>query len=73
MTVTLHDPALRPLSVEPTTLQYFALLVNTFSESFDVEETASLAKVAMDLAVADLELVIVGADVATDGVATAVD
>jgi len=34
VTVTLHDPALRPLSDEPDTLQYFAeLAINAFSYS----------------------------------------
>jgi hypothetical protein len=43
VTVTLHDPALTPLSDEPETLQYFAELAATFSDTFDVEATVSLA------------------------------
>ena len=43
VTVTLHVPALRPLSVVPETLHNFAELATTFNDTFDVESTVSLA------------------------------
>ena len=49
VTMTLHEPALRPLRVDPNTLQYFAELAKTFSETLDVESTASPENVAIDL------------------------
>ena len=60
VTVTLHVPALMPLSVVPDTLQYLAELDTAFSDTFDVESTVSLANVAIDLAVADLRVVTAG-------------
>ena len=63
VTVTLHDPVLTPLSDEPDTLQYFAELATTFSETFEVESTFNLAKAAIDFAVADLDVDTVGAEV----------
>ena len=74
VTVTLHVPALMPLSVVPDTLQYLAELDTTFSDTFDVESTVSLATVAIDLAVAALDVVTAGvvtAGVVTAGVVTA--
>ena len=49
VTTTLHEPPLRPLRVDPNTLQYFAELAKTFSETLDVESTASPENVAIDL------------------------
>ena len=46
VTVTLHEPALRPLSVVPDTLQYFAELDNTFSDTLEVESTASSSQLS---------------------------
>ena len=43
VTVTLHVPALSPLSVVPVTLQDFAELATTFNDTFDVASTASFA------------------------------
>jgi hypothetical protein len=43
VTVNLHDPALRPLSVAPATLQNFAELGNTFRVTFDDEATFNFA------------------------------
>ena len=60
VTVTLHDPALRPLSDEPETLQYFAELAATFSDTFDVEATVSLEYLAIETAEVDLVSVTFG-------------
>ena len=57
MTVTLHVPALRPLSVLPETLQNFAELGRTLRATFDVEATFNFASVAIDLAVIVFEIV----------------
>jgi hypothetical protein len=43
LTVTLHDPALRPLRVLPDTLQNFAELGRTLKVTFDVEATFNFA------------------------------
>jgi hypothetical protein len=43
VTVTLHGPILRTLSVDLTTLQYFEELDATFKEIFEVESTARFA------------------------------
>ena len=43
VTVTLHDPVLRPLRVLPETLQNFAELGATFRVTFDVEATFNFA------------------------------
>jgi hypothetical protein len=43
VTVNLHDPALRPLSVAPATLQNFAELGRTLKVTFDVEATFNFA------------------------------
>jgi hypothetical protein len=68
ITVTLHDPVLRPLSDEPDTLQNFAELATTFSETFEVESIFKLAKAAIDFAVADLDVVTAGLVTIEDGV-----
>jgi hypothetical protein len=60
VTVTLQEPAFNPLSVVPDTLQNFEELGTTFSDSFEVENTLSLANVAIDFADADLEAVNLG-------------
>ena len=60
VTVTLHGPAFNPFNVAPDTLQYFVELRNTFSDTFDVEATSSLAYLAMDFAVADLTIFTLG-------------
>ena len=66
VTVTLQEPAFNPLSVVPDTLQYFAELDTTFNDVFEVESTASLAKTAIDFAVADLVSVTLGKAAAID-------
>jgi hypothetical protein len=43
VTVTLHDPALSPLSVLPKTLQNFDELGRTLRVTFDVEDTFNFA------------------------------
>jgi hypothetical protein len=43
VTVTLHEPALKPFSEEPETLQYLAWLDATFIETFEVDSTTSFA------------------------------
>ena len=60
VTVTLQEPAFRPLREAPDTLQNFAELFTTFKVTFDVLGTTSLANTAIDLAVADLEIVTTG-------------
>ena len=69
VTVTLQDPAFNPLRVVPATLQNFLELETTFNDTFEVESTLSLAYVAMDLAVADLDVVTVGVVAIVVGVA----
>ena len=62
VTVTLQEPVLRPLRTAPETLQNFAELATTFSDTFDVEVTASLASAAIDFAETTLDNVtLVGA------------
>ena len=68
VTVTLQDPAFNPFSVVLDTLQYFEELATTFSETFEVESTLSLAYTAIDLAVTAFLVVTVG--VVTVGVVT---
>jgi predicted thioesterase len=72
VTVTLHDPVLTPLSVVPDTLQYFEELAMTFSETFEVESTLSLAKAAIDFVETGLDSVTLGVvtDVEVDPMAT---
>jgi hypothetical protein len=60
VTVTLQEPAFNPLSVVPDTLQNFEELGTTFSDTFEVENTLSLANDAIDFADADLEAVNLG-------------
>ena len=60
VTVTLQEPAFNPLRVVPETLQNLDELATTFNLTFDVESTLSLANVAIDFAVADLEVVTLG-------------
>jgi hypothetical protein len=60
VTVTLHDPAFKPLRVLPETLQNFLELATTFSDTFEVANTLIFAKVAIDLAVTGLEVVTLG-------------
>ena len=67
VTVTLHEPALKPfsavpekLSAVPETLQYLAWLDATFSETLDVESTTSLAYLAIEMAEVDLDSVTFG-------------
>ena len=50
VTVTLQEPAFRPLRVPIDTLQFFAKLETTLRETFDVESTFSLANAAIDFA-----------------------
>jgi hypothetical protein len=57
VTVTLQDPALRPLSAVPVTLQTLEELAATFRDTFEVETTFSFAYAAKDFADADLEVV----------------
>ena len=61
VTVTLQDPVLSPFRLVPETLQNFTELRTTFSDTFEVEATVSLANLAMDLAVVDFFIVTVGA------------
>lgn len=56
MTVTLHDPVFKPLSVVPVTLQYFDELGTTFNLTFEVESTLSLANDAIDFAGITLDI-----------------
>ena len=56
VTMTLHEPALRPLRVDPNTLQYFAELAKTFSDTLDVEGAASPENVAIDLTAIALDI-----------------
>ena len=46
VTVSLHDPALRPLSAEPD---------ETSNDTFDVEGTTSLPNAAIDFALAEFD------------------
>ena len=62
VTVTLQEPAFSPLRVVPETLQNFAELATTFSDTFDVEVTASLASAAIDFAETTLDNVTVRVD-----------
>jgi hypothetical protein len=50
VTVTLHDPVFSPFRLVPETLQNFAELATTFSDTFDVERTFNFANEAIDLA-----------------------
>lgn len=50
VTVTLHEPAFKPLREAPETLQNFAELATTFRDTFDVERTFIFANIAIDLA-----------------------
>jgi 8-oxo-dGTP pyrophosphatase MutT (NUDIX family) len=49
VTVTLQDPAFKPRSDVPDTLQIFEALDSTFNETFDVERTENFAYAAIDL------------------------
>jgi hypothetical protein len=60
VTVTLQEPAFNPLSVVPDTLQNFEELGTTFSDTFEIENTLSLANAAIEFADADLEVVNLG-------------
>jgi hypothetical protein len=60
MTVTLHEPVLRPLRVDPDTLQYFADLETTFKVIFEVGDALSFAYRAIDLTDAALDIVTLG-------------
>ena len=71
VTVTLHDPALRPLTADPDTLQYFAELATTLSDTLEVESTLILAKVAIDRAEVSRFFDTLG--IITEGVSTVVD
>ena len=59
VTVTLHDPVLRPLRVVPETLQNFEELRATFSETFEVAITLIFADTASDLFVIGLLIEII--------------
>ena len=43
VTVTLHNPVLRPFRAVPDTLQYFVYAAKTLIDTFEVENTESLA------------------------------
>lgn len=73
VTEILHDPAFRPLSAEPETLQYFAEPDETFNDTFDVEETTSLPNLAIDFALADFDTFTVRAETVGATVVTVVD
>ena len=60
VTVTLQEPAFRPLREAPDTLQNLPELGTTFKDTFEVERTLSFANVAIDFALADLEAVTLG-------------
>ena len=60
VTVTLQDPDLRPLTTAPDTLQFLTELRTTFSDTFEAGNSFSFAKTAIDLADADLEVLIRG-------------
>lgn len=70
VTETLQVPIFRPLRLEPATLQYLAELDNTFTDTFDVERTASLAKAAID--VPDVDRALVNSGIATVCVVTGI-
>jgi hypothetical protein len=58
--VTLHDPTFKPLNLVFDTLQNLADLGRTLSVNFEVEKTFNPAKVAIDLAVPNFFIVILG-------------
>ncbi len=68
VTVILHNPDFRPFSVVPNTLQYFAELATTFSDTFEVADTLSLANIAIDFAEAALDIVTLGGTKASESV-----
>ena len=55
VTLTLHEPFFRPLSVVLETLQNFVYPDKTFNETFDFESTGIFANMAIDLAVAGFD------------------
>jgi hypothetical protein len=56
VTVTLQDPAFNPFREVPETLQYLVEPDKTFSETLDVDITASSTNVAIDLTAIALEI-----------------
>ena len=56
VTVTLQDPTFKPLREAPDTLQNFAELGNTLSETLDVERTLILANEAINLSEVTFEI-----------------
>ena len=56
MTVTLHDPVFKPFMEVPETLQYLVEPGKTFSETLDVDITASPTNVAIDLTAIALDI-----------------